>query len=360
MECVVHRVMNKTVAELAALVDGLVEGDPSLSVSGVASVDDAGDGDIVLAADARFFMRAVESKAVCMLADNKESAACNGKTVIRVNKPAEAFVKILNHFNGEELLPGVGIGANAVVEPDVELGEAVAIGANCYIGRNAKLGDGCILFPNVYIGDGVDVGEKTKIYPGAVIYPKCKIGKRVILHAGVVIGADGFGYIPSDRGLVKFPHTGTVTIGDDVEIGANSTIDRAKTGVTIVGNGTKIDNLVHIAHNVKIGSNCIIVALSGLAGSVEIGNGVTLAAQTGVKDHVRIGDGSVVAARAGVIGNIPKGSVVSGFPARDHCTERRVQAARLHLPEILQRLRALETELAELREKAKSDNDGDA
>ena len=352
--------MNNTVAELAALVNGLVDGDPSLSVLGVASVDDADDGDIVLAADMRFFNRAVDSKAVCILADNKVSAACNGKTVIRVDKPAEAFVKILEYFNGEESLPEAGIGANAVVEPDAELGKDVAIGANCYIGNNVKLGDGCILFPNVYIGDGVDVGENTKIYPGAVIYPKCKIGKRVTLHGGVVIGADGFGYIPSDKGLVKFPHTGSVVIGDDVEIGANSTIDRAKTGVTAIGNGTKIDNLVHIAHNVKIGSNCVIVALSGVAGSVEIGNGVTLAAQSGIKDHVRIGDGSIVAARAGVIGDIPKGSVVSGFPARDHCMERRVQAARLHLPEVFQRLRALETELAELREKVKSDNDGDA
>lgn len=352
--------MNNTVAELAALVDGLIEGDPSVSVLGVSSVDDADEGDIVLAADTRFFVRAVASKAACILADTKASSECDGKAVIRVNKPAEAFVKILAHYKCAELLPQIGIGANAVVEPDTDLGRDVAIGANCYIGHSARLGDGCVLFPNVYIGDGVEVGENTKIYPGAVVYPKCRIGKRVILHAGVVIGADGFGYIPGNEGLVKFPHTGTVEIADDVEIGANSTIDRAKTGATVIGNGTKIDNLVHIAHNVRIGSNCVIVALTGVAGSVEIGNCVTLAAQTGIKDHVTIGDGSVVAARAGVIGDIPSGSVVSGFPARNHNTEKRVQAARLHLPEILQRLRALEAELAELRGKVKCDNNGDA
>jgi len=164
------------------------------------------------------------------------------------------------------------------------------------------------------------------------------------------VGSDGFGYTCHGSELVKLPHAGTVEVGDDVEIGANAAIDRAKTGATVIGSGTKIDNLVHIAHNCKIGRNCVIVALVGVAGSVTIGDNVTLAGQAGVKDHVTIEDECVVAARAGVVGDLAKGSIVSGFPARDHRLEKRAQVARLHLPEILQRLKALEAEVKKLRD----------
>ena len=340
--------MSITVADIAALVGGEVIGDPYRVIAGVASVSDAEDGDIVLAEDARYFGFAVKSDAACILTGLDE-LQCDGKCAIKVRNPGAAFNRVLEHFGGSEALPPAGIGIGAVVEPDANLGENVAIGANCYIGHGATIGAGCVLFPNVYIGDGVSIGDGTKIYPGVTIYRNCRVGKRVILQAGVVIGADGFGYKPGSCGLEKIPHIGSVEIGDDVEVGANSAIDRAKTGTTIIGNGTKIDNLVHIAHNVKIGSHCVIVALSGIAGSAEIGNGVTLAAQTGVKDHVKIEDGCVVAARSGVIGDLAKGSTVSGFPARDHRMEKRAQAARLHLPDILKRLGALEKELEKLR-----------
>jgi len=229
------------------------------------------------------------------------------------------------------------------------LGKDVAIGANCYVGCDAVIGDGSVLFPGAFIGEGVRLGCECRLYPNTVIYSRCVVGNRVIMHAGVVIGADGFGYTCRDQAFVKLPHAGIVEIGDDVEIGANTAIDRAKTGATVIGSGTKIDNLVHIAHNCKIGRNCVIVALVGIAGSVNIGDGVTLAGQVGVADHVSIEDGSVVAARAGVIGNVPRGSVVSGFPARDHRLEKRAQAARLHLPELMQRLKALEAEVEKLR-----------
>ncbi|MCL5103951.1 MAG: UDP-3-O-(3-hydroxymyristoyl)glucosamine N-acyltransferase [Armatimonadetes bacterium] len=349
---------NTTAARIASLIDGDIEGNSGLAVDGVANVDDAEAGDVVLAEDAKFFRKALESKASCIICGVDVARPCDGKCVIKVARPAEAFARVLDYFRGEELVPAVGIGVGAVVEEGVRLGENVAIGANCFIGRGASLGDGCVAFPNVYVGESVTIGEGTKIYPGVTIYPKCRIGKRVILHAGAVIGADGFGYKPSANGLMKFPHAGIVEIGDDVEIGANSTIDRAKTGATVIGIGTKIDNLVHIAHNVKLGSNCVVVALSGVAGSVEIGNGVTLAAQTGIKDHVRIEDGAVIAARAGVIGNVGKGATVSGFPARDHRSEKRVEAARLHLPDILERLRALEREVKKLQGSGEIDDGG--
>lgn len=342
--------MNITVAELAALMGGEVVGNPNVFVSGVGSVGEAKPGDVVLATDARFLQRAMESLASCVVADlNNNTCSHNGKSIIKTADPLGAFAKALEYFRGAEPMPATGIGAGAVVERSATLGKDVAVGANCYVGKDVILGDGCVLFPSVYIGDGACIGDGAKIYPGAVVYPNCVLGKRVILQAGAVIGADGFGYTCQGQEYVKLPHAGIVEIGDDVEIGANTTIDRAKTGATVIGSGTKIDNLVHIAHNCKIGRNCVIVALVGVAGSVTIGDNVTLAGQVGVKDHVTIKDGCVVAARAGVVGDLADGSVVSGFPARDHRQEKRVQAARLHLPEIMQRLKALEAEVERLR-----------
>ena len=342
-----------TVEQLARLVGGRVEGPADVAVLGVGGVDDARETDVVLAENARFFKKAAASRACCILASPGAGDAPRGKSVIRVDDPAEAFIHVLTHFKPEEALPCPGIGPGAVIAEGASIGREVAIGPNCHIGAGARIGDGCVLFPNVYVGEGVSVGDHTRIYPFVAIYANCTIGSRVILHAGVVIGADGFGYKPGSKGLVKIPQIGTVEVGDDVEIGANSTVDRAKFGATIIGSGSKIDNLVHIAHNVRIGRDCVIVALSGVAGSVEIGDGVTLAAQTGVSDHVRIGDGSVVAARAGVIGDVKKGSVVSGFPARDHAVEKRSQAAWLRLPEMMDRVRALEREVERLRARDK-------
>lgn len=348
--------MDITAAELATLMGGEVTGDPNTFVSGVGSVDEAKPGDVVLATDQRFLERAMVSPASCVVTGLNIASARNGKSTIRAADPHSAFGKALEYFKGEEPMPAVGIGAGAVVEQGIKLGKDVAIGANCYVGKDVILGDGCVLFPSVYIGDGVRIGDGAKLYPGAVVYPNCVLGKRVILQAGAVVGADGFGYTCQGREYVKLPHAGSVEIGDDVEIGANSTIDRAKTGVTTIGSGTKIDNLVHIAHNCKIGKNCVIVAQVGIAGSVMIGDNVTLAGQVGVKDHVTIGDGCVVAARAGVVGDLAKGSMVSGFPARDHRLEKRAQAVRLHLPEILQRLKSLEAEVERLQGTGNDDS----
>lgn len=334
-------------ADIAILVGGVLDGKPDAIITGAAGVDDAKDGDVVLAEDAKYFAKAVESDASCIIA-HSDLGRAESKCLIRVANPVEGFIKVLEFFKGDEAGPRIGIGCGAVIEQGSLLGQDVAVGANCFVGRGASLGDGCVLYPGVYVGPDAVIGEGCVLYPGVVVYSKCKLGKHVILHAGAVIGADGFGYKPSPQGLMKFPHIGTVEIGDDVEVGANSTIDRAKTGATVIGTGTKIDNLVHIAHNVKVGAHCVIVAQSGVAGSVEIGDSVALAAQSGVKDHVHIAGGAKIAARAGVIGDIEKGVVVSGFPAREHRAEMRVQAAKLRLPEILARLRDLEKEVARL------------
>lgn len=341
--------MHTTVAELAELLTGEIEGSGDLVVSGAASVDDAREGDLVLAEDERFFARALGSQATCILAKAGIGKDCAGKSVIRVADPAGAFARVLGLLVDTSDRPPVGIGSGTVIAGGARLGEGVAIGPNCFVGSGASIGDRCVLYPGVYIGSDVRIGDDAVIHPHAAIYARCSIGRRVVLHSGAVIGADGFGYRPGSCGLEKVPHVGTVEVADDVEIGANSTVDRAKTGATLIGKGTKIDNLVHIAHNVRIGANCVIVALSGVAGSVDIGDNVTLAAQTGVKDHVTIADGCVVAARAGVIGNLAQGKIVSGFPARDHAAEMRVEAVRLHLPDMLRRLGAIERELGRLR-----------
>jgi UDP-3-O-[3-hydroxymyristoyl] glucosamine N-acyltransferase len=334
--------------ELAALAGAEIEGPAEFEITHPATADVGGADAIVLAEDDRYFRKAVESQAGCILTGRGIGTASD-RVIIRAADPKVAFIKVLEFFKRDEWQPTVGVGPGAVVEPGAVVGRDVAIGANCCLCAGASIGDGCVLFPNVFVGEGVTVGDNCKLYPGVTIYQDCRIGSRVVLHAGTVIGADGFGYAPGPEGLRKFPHVGTVEIGDDVEIGANSAVDRAKMGATLIGRGTKIDNLVHVAHNVRIGCNCVIVALTGIAGSVEVGNGVTLAAQTGVSDHVTIGDGCVVAARGGVIGDVAPGSVVSGFPARDHRTELRMQAIQLRLPEMMDRLRAVEKELDRLR-----------
>lgn len=347
-----------TAAEISALVGGQLLGDPGTIVTGAGSVDEASEGDLVLAEDMGYLRRALAGPAACVLCSVGAAGSVEGKTAVAVADPGLAFVRVLEMFAPAESLPDIGVGCGAVVESEVLLGDGVRIGPNCFIGRGAQIGDNCVLFASVSVGAGVRIGEHSKLYPGATVYPGCSLGSRVVLHAGVVIGADGFGYRPGKQGLVKLPHVGTVIIEDDVEIGANSAVDRAKTGATVIGRGTKIDNLVHVAHNVKIGEHCVVVALSGVAGSVQIGRGVTLAAQSGIRDHVKIGDGAVVAARSGVIGDVEAGLTVSGFPARDHRSDMRAQAAAMRLPDILERLRFLEREVRTLR-KCGDDDGGD-
>lgn len=343
--------MNITAVQLAEIIDGKLYGDPGARISGVGSVDDAVCGDVVLAADQRFLAKALASKAGCIVAGSGTDSLPYDKCIIVVaGDPNAAFHKILDLFRGQQAAPEVGIGSGAVVERGVVFGKNVAIGANCCLGKGVVLGDDCVVYPNVYLGDNCRVGESSRLYPGVVIHDRCIIGRRVIVRSGAVIGSEGFGFTQQDGGMIRLPHAGTVKIGDDVEIGANVTIDRAKTGSTVIGSGTKIDNLVHIAHNCRIGNNCTLVAQVGVAGSVKIGNNVTLAGQAGVKDHVSIGDGCIVAARAGVISDLAAGSVVSGFPARDHTIEKRVQAAGLRLPDMLKRLRQLEAEIKKLQE----------
>jgi len=338
-----------TLSEIAALVGGTIQGEREGTITGVASVEEAEPGDLVFAESARFLAAALSSRATAILTTPETAAAFPdlARPLLLVADPRAAFVRVLEAF-APSMNAAPGIHPSAHIGTDVRLGAEIHIGADVTVGDDVILGDRVHLLPGTRIGDGCEIGDETILFPNVVLYPRVRIGKRCRLHAGCVIGADGFGYIPVGMALKKVPHLGTVEIGDDVEMGANCCVDRAKTGATVVGPGTKLDNLVHVGHNARVGASCLLIAQVGIAGSATLGNGVILAGQSGVVDHVTLGDGVRVAAQSGVIGNVPAGQTVTGFPARPHAKKMREYAAAAELPEALKRLRALEKRLAEL------------
>ncbi len=332
--------------EIARAVGGTVVGDGDVIVTGVASVDAAGEGDIVMAENDRYLGLAAKSAATAVVALEADGAV---KPVIVVEDPRAAFSKVLEMLAPVVKHPAVGIDPGAWVDESAKIGEGVCVGFGSVIGEGAEIGEGSVIYPLVYVGDGVKIGAFTVLYPHVAVYHGCEIGERVTVHSGTVIGADGFGYMLVGSEIKKVPQVGNVVIEDDVEIGANTTIDRAKTGSTRIGRATKIDNLVQIAHNVRTGQMCVLAAQTGIAGSTELGDGVTCAGQSGVKDHVRIGDGAVIAARAGVTGNVPAGATYSGYPARPHREAMRGEALVYRLPEMRRRIDALQKEIEEMR-----------
>lgn len=341
-----------TLAQVARLVEGQVVGAAETALSGVASIEEAEAGDLVFAESARFLAAALRSRAAAVLTASELAAEVSPaeKPLVLVGNPRLAFVRVLEAFAPRAAAP-VGIHPTAQIGPGCHLGEEVSIGPNAVLGAGVTLGDRVVLGAGVSIGDGCAIGDDTILYPNVVLYRRVTVGKRCILHAGCILGADGFGYIPVGPSLRKVPQLGVVEIGDDVEIGANTCVDRAKTGATVIGSGTKLDNLVHIAHNVRVGQSCLIIAQVGIAGSTTLGNGVVLAGQAGVKDHVTIGDMARVGGQGGVVGNVAPGVTVSGYPARPHAEKMREYAAAAALPEYLKRIRALEKRLAELEGK---------
>jgi UDP-3-O-[3-hydroxymyristoyl] glucosamine N-acyltransferase len=238
-----------------------------------------------------------------------------------------------------------------VVAPDAVVGAQVSIGAHCVVERGARVGDRAVLMPGSYVGALAAVGDDTFLYPNVVIREECVVGARCTLHAGVIIGGDGFGYALDDGRYQKVPQVGNVVIGDDVEIGANTTVDRATTGSTRIGDGTKIDNLVQIGHNVVIGRHCIIVAQVGISGSTELEDHVTIAGQAGLAGHLKVGKGATVAGQSGVPRSIPPGSVVSGTPAMPHVVWRRLVALLPKVPQLFQRARDLEQRVETLEKE---------
>jgi UDP-3-O-[3-hydroxymyristoyl] glucosamine N-acyltransferase len=255
---------------------------------------------------------------------------------IKVKNPRLAMLKILKEF-ASVYEPPKGIHPSVVAGKDVQIGKGVSIQAFVTLGDHVSVGDNVILFPGVYIGNNCSIGEGSIIYPSVTLYPHSKVGKRVIIHSGAVIGSDGFGYVPKDEGYEKVPQIGSVVIEDDVEIGANATIDRGAIGATTVKKGTKIDNLVHIAHNCVIGEHCAIAGQAGFSGGVTLKDRVQVGGQSGFSGHITIGENSIIMGRSGVTKDIPPGSIVSGFPAQDHKKEMYLKALLRRLPELLKK-----------------------
>ncbi len=253
--------------------------------------------------------------------------------------------------------PAAGVDPTAQIGSNVVIGEGAAIGAHAVVGDGAEIGRGAQVYPLVALGRGAAVGEESVIHPNVTIYERVRIGARVVVQAGTVIGSEGFGYVQDGDRHVRMPHIGTVIIEDEVEIGANVTIDRGTTGATVIGQGTKIDNLVHVAHNVKVGGNCILAGQVGISGSVTLGDGVMMAGQAGVVDHVAVGDGAQGAARAGILSDVPSGAVVMGMPARPRGEQLRIEAATRRLPELVRQVRELRRQVSELQRRLEDDSD---
>lgn len=320
-------------SQLAQKISARLEG-RDIEIKGIAGIEEAQESEITFVSNPKYVPLIKTTRAGALIVGENVKVA--GKSLLIAKNPYLAFMEALKILRPQKIERKPGISKTAVCNS--LLNESVSVGDNCYIGFNVKIGKNSVVMPNVFIGDEVEIGENALIYPNVVIRENVKIGKNVIIHPGVVIGSDGFGYVQDKNRNIKIPQTGSVLIEDDVEIGANTTIDRATLGATVIGEGTKIDNLVQIAHNVRVGKHCIIVAQSGIAGSTSIGDFTTIAGQAGISGHLKLGSHVTVAAQAGVIGDIPDGETFSGYPARPHRAMMKVYAAMMRLPEILKKL----------------------
>lgn len=309
-----------TVQEINEILNGKLLGNTNQQIDGPEQLEKANSNHITFIGNPKFARLWETSKAsVAIINDTIELESGENRALIKVKNADLAMAKILEVFEPEPPIFETAIHPTAVIHETAKLGEGCKIGAGCYIGKNVVLGNGVILYPNVTVFDESKIGSQSILWSGTVIRDRCEIGARCIFHLNVSIGADGFGYRPSDdgRGLVKIPQIGNVVIGDGVEIGANSCVDRGKFSSTIIGDGCKIDNLVQIAHNCTVGRSCIIAGNSGLAGSVTLGDGVIISGGSSVIDHITLGDGVIVGACSGVIKDVSAGETVLGYPARN-------------------------------------------
>lgn len=331
-----------SVAEIAAAVGGAVRGDPDHRVTGVAPLDRAGPAEITFLGSPKYAKMMAECRAGAVLV-SPELADTPGPCANRivVAKPHDAMIALLPRLYRAPERPFVGVHATAVVDPSAHLDGDVCVEAYAVIGAGARVAAGCWIGPHVVLGAGVQLGADTRLFAHVTVYPGARIGARCALHSGVRIGSDGFGYVFRNNVHEKIPHVGGCIIGNDVEIGANSTIDRGSIDQTVVGDGTKIDNLVHIAHNVRIGRLCLLAAQVGIAGSVRVGDGVVMAGQVGVSGHYTVGDRAVLTAQAGIISDVPAGKTYGGFPGQPHRQSMRGYAALLKLPDLMRRLERL-------------------
>lgn len=340
--------IRKTLKEIAEFLEGEVLGDEKTVITGISGIKEAKPGDLTFLANPRYahLMSTTKATAVITSRDITEAPV----PIIRTDNPSLAFAKMISLLLPDEQLPS-GIHPTAVLGKNVKLGRDVAIQPYVVVDDNAEIGDRSIIYAGCYIGHHTRVGSDCLIYPNVTIRERIEVGNRVIIHSGTVIGSDGFGFATIKGVHHKIPQIGTVAIEDNVEIGANVTIDRARFGKTLIGRGTKIDNLVQIAHNVVIGENSIIIAQTGISGSTVIGKNVTIAGQAGLVGHITVGDNAVIAAQAGVTKSVPSGICVSGYPAKPHEKAKRINAFVQKLPELFKLVKKLEEKMNQLEQK---------
>ena len=338
-------------AELAVHLDGVVQGDGSIIISGFAPAGNAKPGDLTFAENEVYFRRAEQSPASAILVDNNFSSDL--KVIIRVASARVAYARALPLFFPEPV-PAPGVHPTAVVAPSAQVDPSAHIGPLCVVGENSRIGARTVLKGHVFLDSESVIGDDCVVFPQVAFYSRSQVGNRVRIHAGAVVGSDGFGYAFDNGAHRKVPQVGIVIIQDDVEIGAGVTIDRGALGPTIIGRGTKIDNLVQVAHNVTIGEHCLLVAQAGIAGSTKLGSYVTLAGQVGLAGHLKIGSRATVAAQSGVMHDIPDGQKWFGSPAQPDRQMKRQLLAAQQLPELLRRVHELEKRLQASEEKTAS------
>ncbi len=337
-------------AQIALLVNGRTEGDPNRMVVSFGKIEEAKEGELSFLANPKYEEYLYTTKAsVIIINDNFVLKQPVAATLIRVPDAYSAFAILLSKYQEIVQQQLNGVQEPSFIAKTANYGENVFIGAFAYLGENVKVGDNTKIFPNAYVGNNVTIGNNSIIHPGVKIYHDCKIGNNVIIHAGTVIGSDGFGFAPqADGSFKKVPQIGNVVIEDNVEIGANSTIDRATIGSTLIKAGAKLDNLIQIAHNVEIGNSTVIAAQAGVSGSTKIGNGVMIGGQAGIVGHIQLGDGAKVNAQSGVSKSVEPGKAVTGSPAYDYTAALRSQAVNRKLPELEKRVKELEALIKQL------------
>lgn len=302
---------------IAGLVHGTIEGDPNVKVSTFAKIEEGKPGCLSFLANPKYTPYIYSTESTIVLVSNDFAPEHPVKaTLIRVADPYETVSELMEFVSRSLVAHPTGIESPSFVAPSATLGEDTYVGAFAYVGENVVLGKGVKIYPQTYIGHNVTIGDDTVVYPGARIYHGCRLGQRCIIHSGAVIGADGFGFAPKDDGTYhKIPQMGVVEIGDDVEIGPNTTVDRATMGATKIGNGTKLDNLIQVAHNVVIGDNTVMAAQTGVAGSTHIGDNCAIAGQVGFAGHIHVGDRVTIGAQSGIPNNVESDSRIMGYPA---------------------------------------------
>ncbi|MGC4231520.1 MAG: UDP-3-O-(3-hydroxymyristoyl)glucosamine N-acyltransferase [Niabella sp.] len=338
-------------SQIALLINGTVEGDPNATVGSFGKIEEAGEGQLSFLANPKYEEYLYTTKATIIIVNESlELRQAVSPALIRVKDAYSAFATLLGKYQEFKQQQLKGIQQPVYISATASYADDVFIGAFAYLGENVKVGEGSKIYPGVFLGDHVVVGKNTTLHPGVKILHSCQVGNNVTIHAGTVIGSDGFGFAPqADGSFSKVPQIGNVVIEDDVEIGANSTIDRATIGSTIIKKGAKLDNLIQIAHNVEIGYSTVVAAQAGISGSTKVGNGVMIGGQAGIVGHLHIGDGAKINAQSGVSKDLEPGKAVTGSPAHDYTSALRSQALNRKLPELEKRIKELEQVIAQMR-----------